>query len=175
MRFSTHPTPPARRARHLALFGLIATTLALGACSREETAAAEKKVDAAVTSAERKVDGAMAQAEQKIDQASVKAEQKADELKVDAQRSMEQVKEASSQAADKLGKKVNDAAITTAMNAELAKDPTLSALSINVDTTNGNVLLRGTAPDSAARQRATDLAAAVPGVSAVDNQLAVKP
>ena len=173
MRFSTHPTPPARRARHLALFGLIATALALGACSREETAAAEKKVDSAVTSAERKVDGAMAQAEQKIDQASVKAEQKADELKVDAQRSMEQVKEASSQAADKLGKKVNDAAITTAMNAELAKDPTLSALAINVDTVNGRVALKGTAPNEAARQRASQLASAISGVRSVDNSLVV--
>lgn len=72
-------------------------------------------------------------------------------------------------------KDLNDATITASVNAELAKDPTLSALSINVDTTNGNVLLRGTAPDSAARQRATDLAAAVAGVNGVDNQLAVKP
>lgn len=72
-------------------------------------------------------------------------------------------------------KDLNDVTITASVNAELAKDPTLSALSINVDTTNGNVLLRGSAPDSAARQRATDLAAAVPGVSSVDNQLAVKP
>ena len=77
-------------------------------------------------------------------------------------------------AADSAGSKVDDAAITVAVNAELAKDPTLSALRINVDTSGGRVLLKGLAPDSAARERATQLAAAVRGVKTVDNQLEVK-
>lgn len=70
-------------------------------------------------------------------------------------------------------KDLSDATITTSVNAELAKDSTLSALRINVDTDKGHVVLRGTAPDQAARDRAAQLAAAVPGVSNVDNQLVI--
>jgi len=77
-------------------------------------------------------------------------------------------------AADRAGAKMDDAGITAKVNAELAKDPALSALKINVDTSNGRVVLRGTAPDSAARDRATQLASNVQGVNAVDNQLEVR-
>lgn len=69
---------------------------------------------------------------------------------------------------------VNDATITASVNAELAKDSELSALRINVDTNHGNVSLRGSAPDAASRDRATQLASAVSGVSNVDNQLVVR-
>ena len=60
------------------------------------------------------------------------------------------------------------------MNAELAKDQTLSALRINVDTTSGHVVLRGTAPSTTARDHATTLAASVKGVNSVDNKLEVR-
>ena len=69
--------------------------------------------------------------------------------------------------------KVKDAAITTAVNAKLAQDKTLSAMRIDVDTVGGKVSLHGTAPDPAARERATTLASAVDGVVSVDNQLVV--
>ena len=45
------------------------------------------------------------------------------------------------------------------LNAELAKDSQLSALRINVDTVEGRVALKGTAPDSASRERATAVGA----------------
>jgi len=77
-------------------------------------------------------------------------------------------------AADRAGAALDDAGITAKVNAELAKDPALSALKINVDTSNGRVVLRGTAPDAAARDRATQLASSVQGVNAVDNQLEVR-
>jgi hyperosmotically inducible periplasmic protein len=77
-------------------------------------------------------------------------------------------------AADRAGAKMDDAGITAKVNAELAKDPALSALKIDVDTSNGRVVLRGSAPDAAARDRATQLASTVQGVSAVDNQLEVR-
>ena len=69
--------------------------------------------------------------------------------------------------------KVKDAAITTAVNAKLAQDKTLSAMRIDVDTVDGKVSLRGTAPDPGTRERATTLASAVDGVVSVDNQLVV--
>ena len=77
-------------------------------------------------------------------------------------------------AANTVGEKVDDATITASVNAELAKDPTLSALRIDVDTSNGAVSLKGTAPDADARERATRLAQAVKGVASVDNQLEVR-
>jgi osmotically-inducible protein OsmY len=84
------------------------------------------------------------------------------------------VKDSSKSAADQASNKVSDALITTSVKAELAKDPKLSALAINVDTDNGRVALKGTAPDADSKDRATKLASAVKGVVSVDNQLSVK-
>ena len=69
--------------------------------------------------------------------------------------------------------KVKDAAITTAVNAKIAQDPKLSVMRINVDTVNGRVLLKGSAPDTASSERAEQLASTVDGVVSVDNQLVV--
>lgn len=70
--------------------------------------------------------------------------------------------------------KVSDAMITTSVKAELAKDPNLSALKINVDTADGKVTMSGTAPSGAARDQATTLAKNVKGVVSVDNKLLVE-
>ncbi len=78
-------------------------------------------------------------------------------------------------AMDTVAIKAKDAVITSSVNAELAKDSQLSALRINVDTVEGRVALKGTAPDSASRERATTLAQRVDGVKSVDNQLTVAP
>lgn len=93
---------------------------------------------------------------QKMDSVIAKTEQKAADAKAEVKQD------------------VNDATITASVNAELAKDSSLSALRINVDTNHGNVSLRGSAPDAAARDRATQLASAVQGVTNVDNQLVVR-
>jgi hyperosmotically inducible protein len=71
--------------------------------------------------------------------------------------------------------KAKDAVITTSVNTELTKDPQLSALRIDVDTVDGKVALRGTAPDEASRERATTLAARVDGVKSVNNELKISP
>jgi hyperosmotically inducible periplasmic protein len=75
--------------------------------------------------------------------------------------------------AGEVSNKVKDAAITTAVNAKIAGDSRLSVLRINVDTVNGRVMLRGTAPDAASSERAQQLASSVDGVLGVDNQLVV--
>ena len=69
---------------------------------------------------------------------------------------------------------VGDATITAAVNADLAKDPDLSTLRINVDTKDGRVSLYGSAPSDDAKQRAERLALAEKGVVAVDNKLTVE-
>jgi osmotically-inducible protein OsmY len=67
-----------------------------------------------------------------------------------------------------------DMAITATVKTRLAADTELSALAINVDTRAGHVVLHGTAPDTAARTHATELARSVEGVVAVDNALTVQ-
>lgn len=121
---------------------------------------------------------------QKVDESVAKVERKAEEAKADMNRSAEQgkagmqeagqdAKQAAQNAGDKVASAVNDAAITTSINAELAKDSKLSAIKIDVDTSQGRVALRGTAPDAEAKDRATRLAAAVKGVMSVDNLLTI--
>lgn len=100
---------------------------------------------------------------QKVDAAVNSAEQKTDEAGSAIKRESEKLKET-----------VEDAAITTSVKTALAQDPTLSALAINVDTAAGIVTLHGSAPSVTARERASELAMAVKGVSRVDNQLDVK-
>jgi hyperosmotically inducible periplasmic protein len=64
-------------------------------------------------------------------------------------------------------------AITARVKAALAADGQLSALSINVDTVNSVVSLYGPAPSAEAIERASVLAKAVEGVTAVNNRLVV--
>ncbi|MGD9942049.1 MAG: BON domain-containing protein [Burkholderiaceae bacterium] len=73
------------------------------------------------------------------------------------------------------GEVLSDAAITAAVKAELMKEPTLSALAINVDTTdNGAVTLKGEVETPAAKERAEQLARNTRGVREVTNLLVVK-
>jgi osmotically-inducible protein OsmY len=93
--------------------------------------------------------------------------------KNDATVAMERAGNATENAGAKMSNKIDDAMITTSVKAELAKDSNLSAMKINVDTSQGRVLLKGTAPSNEAREHATTLAQNVKGVVAVDNQLKV--
>jgi len=111
---------------------------------------------------------------QKLDQVVARSESTGADIKSDLKKGAADVKAAADSGMGTAKEVVGDATITTAVNAELVKDPSLSALKINVDTHDGNVQLKGTAPDSAARDRATQLAGSVSGVRSVDNRLMVK-
>lgn len=138
------------RPRSLVVLGALAAVLALGACNRrDETPTAGQQVDAAIAKADEKVDAAKATVE----------------------RDAAQAKQAADEAARAAGEVLADSAITAKVKASLAADPDLSTLDVSVETQSGRVSLRGTAPDAAARNRATQLTAAVTGVAAVDNQL----
>ncbi len=76
--------------------------------------------------------------------------------------------------ANKAGDALSDAAITTSINADLLKDPELSVIKIDVDTKAGKVTLNGLTPNETARIRAGKIAAAVKGVTTVNNYLTVK-
>lgn len=86
----------------------------------------------------------------------------------------ERTANAAGNVAQKVERKVDDAAITASVNASLAKDPDLSAMKIDVDTKSGVVTLSGPAPTAAAKDRATSLAQAVDGVAGVNNNLEVR-
>lgn len=141
------------------LFPLTATTIAIAAAL--SLAACDKPND------DRTVG-------QKIDSAIAKTEQKTDQAGAEIKKDVDAARNSTSQAVDTAGSKMKDAAITTGINAGLARDASLSALKIDVDTSAGKVSLRGTAPDAAARDRATQLAKNVDGVLSVDNQLQVR-
>lgn len=122
---------------------------------------------------------------QKVDSAIAKSEQAASEAKVKTESAMSDAGSAMKEAAQKAetsGKSMatkaeatlDDVSITAAITAELAKDPDLSAFKINIDTKNGAVLLKGSAPTAAAKDRAATIAKAAKGVMSVDNQLVVK-
>lgn len=110
---------------------------------------------------------------QKVDAAINTMEQKADVVGADIKQGAETAKDSAASAFDSAADIGRDAAITTQINADLARDPELSARKIDVDTTDGKVVLKGSAPSDAARERAAATALAVAGVTAVDNQLRV--
>ena len=141
--------------RKLTAIGAAAVAvLALGACSKTD-------------------DGKTAG--QKVDQVIAQSERKGDDVKAEGSRDMEQAKQSAEKGMDRATDAVADASITASIKTDLAKDPSLSALKIDVDTSNGHVKLNGTAPTDAARDRATQIAMAVKGVQNVDNLLTVEP
>ena len=142
----------------------LAAVLALGACSKTDDG---KTVG-------QQVDAAMAKTEQAAAEAKVKTESAMTNAGAAMKDATQKGEAASKDMANKAEEKFDDLSITTAVNAGLAKDSDLSALKINVDTKNGVVLLKGTAPTSAAKERATEITKAVKGVATVDNQLVVK-
>lgn len=111
---------------------------------------------------------------QRLDQAIASTEKQAEQVGQAVQRQAEAARSAAGEMAQKVESKVEDAAITASVNAELAKDSKLSALRIDVDTVDGRVALRGKAPDAASRERATQLTLTVKGVRSVDNRLELR-
>lgn len=111
---------------------------------------------------------------QKIDSGVQKSEQMAQNGMEKAREGTADASAAVKDAGEKMAAAVDDASITASVNASLAKDPDLSAIRINVDTKGGVVTLQGPAPSATARDRATDIARNVKGVSSVNNQLTVQ-
>lgn len=153
--------PTAATPRYMTVIAAATLAVTLGACSREEPTVGEK-----------------------LDAAIAKTGQTAEDLKAEVQRSAAQAQDATERAADRvanqaegIGRRVagtlSDASVTASVTGALAQDPGLSALRIDVDTRDGRVLLSGHAPDGLARDRATRLARAVPGVTEVENRLQV--
>ena len=72
------------------------------------------------------------------------------------------------------GQYIDDAAITTKVKAKLLGDSVTEGLKVHVDTDKGVVQLSGFVDTAQQRARAGTLAAEVPGVKSVRNDLIVK-
>lgn len=149
-----NPTPLQARRPLLALACSAAVLLALAACNKADDG---KTVG------------------QSIDSGIAKTEQAAKDAGNAMKEASKDAQVTGSQAGTTLGEKIDDVTITATVSTGLAKDPDLSAIKINVDTKDGVVTLNGPAPSAAARDKATDIARQVKGVTSVNNQLVVKP
>ena len=162
---------------------ILAAGLSLAACNKSTTDAQADAVrattDAEAANVEAKADVVENQGEAVGGVTEDKAEATADAMREgadatkDAGEMKADAKQAAATATEKVKGTASDVAITTEVNARLARDTQLSALRINVDTTEGQVVLNGSAPDAAARERARTLAVGVDGVRGVDNRLIV--
>ena len=131
-------------AFRLAALAAIAATVSLTACNRPASETVGQTVDGSIA-----------------------------EVKSATQEMSADARAAAARSAAAVTGSAKDMTITTKVNAALAADSKLSAMRINVDTTDGRVALNGTAPDAMSRDRAKTLAAAVEGVVTVDNRLTV--
>lgn len=73
-----------------------------------------------------------------------------------------------------VGSYIDDATITTRVKTRFAEDKTVSAMAINVETLKGTVQLSGFAKSQEERAAAERLAANVPGVTVVRNDIVVR-
>jgi hyperosmotically inducible protein len=146
------------------LVSVAAVLFALTACGKKEEG---KTVG-------QSVDAGIAKTEQLAKQAEEKAAASLASAGDAVKQATKEAEASGSQAAGKLGEKIDDIAITALVSTGLAKDPELSAIKINVDTKAGVVTLNGPAPSASAKDKATDIARQVKGVVSVNNQLVVK-
>jgi hyperosmotically inducible protein len=108
------------------------------------------------------IDSTVEQTSEQVSQAADKAEDK-----------MDQAKSTVSEKAASAGTAVADATITAKVKSALIAEAGLKSTGIDVVTEKGVVTLFGTAVSNANRERATQLAANVEGVKAVENNLAI--
>ena len=147
-----------------------ALALGLAACNKTDDRTVGQQVDAAVAKTEAAADEAKAKAEVAAQDAKNAAQSAGADIRAGAS----DLAASASAAAAEVKEAVADTAITASVKAGLAKDPDLSALQINVDTTNGAVSLQGTAPTTAAKERAAAIVREVKGVKSVTNLLKVQ-
>lgn len=144
------PNKPLRKLLVVATAGIL--SLGLVACDQKPSAEqVGQDIDRAVDKTGEQVSQAANKAEDKIDQA----------------------KSTMSDKASSAGSVVADAAITAKVKSALIAEPGLKSTGIDVVTEKGVVSLFGTTGSNANRERASQVAANVEGVKAVENNLAI--
>ena len=161
------PTISLRLTQVLAVSAL---ALGLAACGPNNGETAGQKLDNTIERADQAADNARMEADRAAQAAGQAMNNAADSTKDAAHSAMNSTQDAANSAMGAAG----EAGTTAKVNAALIGDAELSALKINVDTVGSTVTLNGEAPNQAAKDRATDLAKAVEGVTSVNNLLTVK-
>ncbi|HTE16099.1 MAG TPA: BON domain-containing protein [Burkholderiales bacterium] len=110
----------------------------------------------------------------KTNDAAEKAGSKIGEAAKATEEAAKSAAETVQQKAGQVGTVIEDSTITASIKANLIKDTGLSVLKIDVDTVKGEVTLKGEVESNVARERAERIAAAVTGVTKVNNSLIVK-
>lgn len=159
--------------------------LFIAGCSDKTAEDAGRKIDQAAADAKQsakdignKIEEKTNQAVETVKEAAADAKQAAKETASEAKAAAKEVasdaKTAAKDTGDVAARLAKDATITASIKVDLAKDPNLSALKINVDTVNGEVTLRGEAGNADAKTRAGNLARNIAGVTRVNNELKVR-
>lgn len=153
----------------------LGVAIALSGCNKPtDTQTPGQKLDSVIGKTEK----AAEEIRQEGEQSSGKMKAKTEEAFANAgdalKNATEHAESSAKVAANTAIKKLDDMAISTAVSAELLKDPEIKLFRINVDTKNGVVVLKGIVPNEAVRDRASAVAKTFSGVESVDNQLAVK-
>lgn len=147
------------------ILAVSALAFGLAACGKsDEGQTAGQKLDSAISQTKEAAENAGA----KIEEGAAKAGDKLGEV---ANTTGARVEEGATRA----GEVLDDAGITARIKTDLIKEPDISALKIDVDTKGKAVTLTGTVPSEALKTRAGEIAAAVQGVSNVNNMLTVQP
>ncbi|ALT76422.1 BON domain-containing protein [Paucibacter sp. KCTC 42545] len=160
MKIPKNPSPQAMRALAAAIIAL-----SMAACSKE--------ADDARTPG-KKLDDGIAKMEQQSEAMKPEVKQGAADAASASSTAMQDAKQATLEMREQVGADLSDAGIVTTVKAKLAAETLLTVSDINVDSTKGRVVLRGTAADKVAVARARAIALGVKGVVDVDNQLTVK-
>jgi len=128
-----------------------------------------------------KIDAAAAKTKSGLSKAVDATAKAADKTKEGVQKGVGKTEQGVGKAADKTsdavgkaGDKLGDTAVTTSVKTGLSREPVLRDTTIDVDTANHVVTLRGTVPSTAAKDRAAAIAAGTEGVTRVVNELVVK-
>lgn len=151
---------PSLRSRTPRLVACLALPLALGACS-------DRGADQTVG---QRVDSALGRAGEVAREVQEGGREAAHDARTATMGAASQARQAASQA----GAKVDDAKITSQVNAGLAQDKDFGTGAVDVTTREGVVTLKGTAPSAAAKARAAEIARNVKDVKSVENQLSVR-
>ncbi|GEM_PF-143120 len=201
---TTSDLPRPALMRSAAVTAAVAMALGLAACGKDDDRTAGQKLDSAIAQTEQAtqdakertaeaahdakvavqdaahdtkvaVQDAAHDAKVNADEASQEAQAKSHELAQDAREKVQEAKAETREVTANAKAAVADAGITAKVNAGLAADEDLSAMRIDVDTKDGVVTLNGPAKNAAARDRATQIAQRVEGVTRVENRLEIRP
>ncbi|QYF91897.1 BON domain-containing protein [Massilia sp. PAMC28688] len=143
-----------------------------------------ERTDNAAERADRATDRIAERTERAVDPINSKAELAAERAENRAERASERAENRTDvtdrignkteAVANRAGKAISDAVITTKIKADLFKEPELSAMAIDVDTDKGVVMLSGFVASKADADKAVRLAKSVEGVTQVKSNIKVK-